>query len=339
MFIRQNTARAIMIGPFVDNTDGYTPETALTIASGSIRLSKNGAAFAPTSAGISLTHNESGWYSGTLNTTDTNTVGSLSVAVYVTGALPVWREYTVLPAMIYNSFIGGTSSLTVYPTGVFSAQANVTGIVPAALSQIVVSGNAASWNVYNGATVTVTGVVNGLTMTASGLTPGALSQIVTSGNAANWSGLTPVTDLTTINSKLDIISGYTDSLETSVATLPTITTIVASGTAAGWAADTTAVTVSGLTAGALSQIVASGATSWATQSSLDTIPGVTVTGIFDELVSGSLDFRTATTEMWAFDANSVNLSGVGSGVLHTYKDPNGTNLFTLLATPSGRVRS
>lgn len=166
MFIKQSTASAIMVGPFVDSTDGYTLETGLSIPSGNIRLSKNGGAFALTSAGIALTHNESGWYSGTLNTTDTNTAGRLELSVYVSGALPVWRQYTVLPSMIYDSLIAGTASLTVYPTGVFSANANVTGLAPEALSQIVSSGNAALWND---------------TFTATDI-----SSIVSSGNLAGW---------------------------------------------------------------------------------------------------------------------------------------------------------
>jgi hypothetical protein len=47
----------------------------------------------------------------------------------------------------------------------------------------------------------------------------SITEIIASGNAANWSGVTPVTDLTTINTKLDTISGYTDSLESDIASI------------------------------------------------------------------------------------------------------------------------
>ncbi len=568
-FLKQSTAVTLMLGPFLDDTDGKTYETGLTLASGNIRLSKNGGAFATTASAISLTHNECGWYSGTFNTTDTNTAGRLLVTVSGAGALPVWREFMVLPSMIYDSFVGGTASLTVYPTGVFTStvtvsgltsaalgqivtsgtaagwnddivtvsgltsgalgqivisgnaagwnttNANVTGIAPLALSQIVASGDAAGWDGYNpvtvsgltagalsqivssgnadgwadGATaaevwaygtkaltaavttsgltpealtqivasgnaagwdatstiteVTVTGLTSaaltqivasgnadgwadgataaevwgystkalttpvttsGLTkealtqivdsgnaagwadgataaevwgytpksltdaVTTSGLTSDALSQIVSSGNAANWSGVTPVTDLTTVNTKLDVISGYTDTLESSMVTvlanqstingnvlaLPDISEIISSGNAEGWNADNYSVTVTGIAPAALSEIVASGdAAGWNSTATLTGIApdvwayanrsltdtGTVVTGIFNEILAGTLDFRTAQLEQWAYAANNVNISGTVSGVAHEYFDPTDSGLFRLEATPSGRIRT
>ena len=42
IWLKQSTAVTIKFGPFVDDSDGKTAETALSIAQADIRLSKNG---------------------------------------------------------------------------------------------------------------------------------------------------------------------------------------------------------------------------------------------------------------------------------------------------------
>lgn len=103
-WLRQSTAVDVMLGPFLDSVDGNTIESGLTITQPDIRLSKNGGAFAQKSAAQTLTHGENGWYAANLSTTDTGTLGSLVVAVHESGALPVWREFMVVPANVYDSF-------------------------------------------------------------------------------------------------------------------------------------------------------------------------------------------------------------------------------------------
>lgn len=105
-WIKQSTASTIVIGPLVDQTDGFTAETGLTIAQADIRLSKNGGAFAQTNNAAGATHMENGHYSVPLNTTDTNTLGRLRVVVNESGALPVWRDFMVVPANVWDSFFG-----------------------------------------------------------------------------------------------------------------------------------------------------------------------------------------------------------------------------------------
>jgi hypothetical protein len=109
--LKQSTAATIVLGPFVDQTDGYTPETALTIAQADVRLSKNAGTFAQKNNATSCTHMENGYYSCPLSTTDTDTLGQLQVAVNETGALPVWRTFTVVPANAYESLVTGTEFL------------------------------------------------------------------------------------------------------------------------------------------------------------------------------------------------------------------------------------
>jgi hypothetical protein len=109
--LKQSTAVDIGLGPFVDNTDGFTAETALTIAQADVRLKKNGGAWAQKNQASSATHEENGWYEVSLDATDTNTLGILLIAVNETGALPVFKEFLVVPANVYESLVAGTEWL------------------------------------------------------------------------------------------------------------------------------------------------------------------------------------------------------------------------------------
>ena len=113
-WLKVSTAITLRMGPFVDSTDGVTPETLLTITQADVRVSKAGAAFAQKNDTGSAVHDENGWYSVPLNTTDTGTVGLLTVAIYESGALPVWRDFMVVPAQVYDSLVGGTDALQVH---------------------------------------------------------------------------------------------------------------------------------------------------------------------------------------------------------------------------------
>jgi len=125
-YLKADTATTIRIGPFVDDTDGKTAETALTIAQADVRLSKGGAAAAQKNDATSATHDENGYYRVPLDTTDTNTEGTLDVCVSESGALPVIAKFTVLPAAVYVSLIAGTDTLTADVTQV--AGSSVAGV-------------------------------------------------------------------------------------------------------------------------------------------------------------------------------------------------------------------
>ena len=105
-FLKQSTAVTVKIGPFIDDTDGKTAETALTITQADVRLSKNGGDIAQKNESSDCTHDELGIYDCSLDATDTNTVGRLQLWVHKSGALPVWHEYMVLPANVYDSLFG-----------------------------------------------------------------------------------------------------------------------------------------------------------------------------------------------------------------------------------------
>lgn len=105
-YLKQNTAVTLKVGPFLDSTDGNTPETALTITNTEVRLSKNGADIVGKNEASSLTHDELGWYDCPVNATDINTLGRLDLMVHEAGALQVWHQYMVVPANVWDSLFG-----------------------------------------------------------------------------------------------------------------------------------------------------------------------------------------------------------------------------------------
>ncbi len=110
-YLRQSTSQTIRFGPCLDITDGVTEETALTLAQADMRLSKDGGAFAQKNASGNATHDSDGWYSTTLNTTDTNTVGELILNVHQpANMLPVWMRWWVLEEEIYDNIFGASAA-------------------------------------------------------------------------------------------------------------------------------------------------------------------------------------------------------------------------------------
>ncbi len=103
MDLRANTAIDVLIGPFVDDTDGKTAETGLTISQADVRLSKNGQNMAQKNDANAAVHDELGYHNCPLDTTDTNTEGSLVLTVHETGALPVRHEYNVMAEAAWDS--------------------------------------------------------------------------------------------------------------------------------------------------------------------------------------------------------------------------------------------
>jgi len=107
-WIKQSIAHTFQMGPFLDSTDGITPETGLTIAAASVLLSKHGAAFAAKNDATALTGTSDthGYYDCVLNTTDTGTLGTLKAEAQIAGALPVWHTFQVITAQVWDSLFG-----------------------------------------------------------------------------------------------------------------------------------------------------------------------------------------------------------------------------------------
>lgn len=107
--LKQSTATTLVLGPFLDATDGVTSETALTISQSDVLLWKEGGTtFAQKNEATTCTHRSNGLYTCPVNTTDTNTLGTLIVSVSESGALPIRQDYLVVPANVYDSIVLGT---------------------------------------------------------------------------------------------------------------------------------------------------------------------------------------------------------------------------------------
>ncbi len=103
--LKQSTAVTVLLGPYIDKTDGFTEETGL--AGAGTEISKAGAAFG---AGPVLgTHDSDGWYPISLTTTHTNTLGDLTIKGHDNAThLPVWMHFTVLPANSFDALVSGS---------------------------------------------------------------------------------------------------------------------------------------------------------------------------------------------------------------------------------------
>ena len=111
LILRQSTAGDVLIGPFVDKTDGITVEAGKTL---DVELSKNGQGLANKSDSTAPTDDAGahvrGYYNCELDATDTNTVGTLRLCVHHTDALPVWHDFQVVEEAIYDALFAGSAT-------------------------------------------------------------------------------------------------------------------------------------------------------------------------------------------------------------------------------------
>lgn len=109
-FLKQSTAVDVLVGPFLDSTDGNTAEVALSLTAGAILLSKNGQGRAAKNDATMAAYDSGGYYNCELDATDSNTVGQLTVTSHPSGALPVRHEYQVVEEDIYDALFGASAT-------------------------------------------------------------------------------------------------------------------------------------------------------------------------------------------------------------------------------------
>jgi hypothetical protein len=128
--LKQSTAATIVIGPMLDDTDGKTAETALTISQADVLLWKEGGTtLAQKTEATSATHRSNGLYTVPLDTTDTNTLGTLIVSVAEAGALPVRHDYKVVTADEFDrqfSLVGAVPALGIIDRGTAQSATSTT---------------------------------------------------------------------------------------------------------------------------------------------------------------------------------------------------------------------
>lgn len=115
--IRQATQTDVILGPFVNDTDFKSLETAYVSDSSGIDIdiisgiTKSDVTLSCSSGDGYFRHVSNGYYALTLSSDNTATLGPLRVTYGVNGSLPGWEEFLVVSANVYDSLIGNTDYL------------------------------------------------------------------------------------------------------------------------------------------------------------------------------------------------------------------------------------
>ncbi len=123
-YLRSNTAVRVTVGPFFSNTDGVTPKTSLTVTACKLTFMVDDANVPtlvldtnPTASGgsndmIHVSGDDAGFYDLELAAANVNYLGRAMLALTdATNHCPVFHEFMILPAMIYDSLVLGTDRL------------------------------------------------------------------------------------------------------------------------------------------------------------------------------------------------------------------------------------
>lgn len=118
-YLRQSTAvPTLLVGPFVDPTDGVTPVTAITPGAQCV-IFKNGVhshlTLTTVGAGVNdFVHEANGYWILELTTGDTDTLGKLIVSFNDPAVfMPVWAEFEVIDEPMYDSLFVAATPMTV----------------------------------------------------------------------------------------------------------------------------------------------------------------------------------------------------------------------------------
>jgi len=176
--LKQSTAsQEVVLGPFLDDTDGKTAETGLTIANTDILLHKTGGTTLSAKNSGGATHISNGLYYAVLDATDTDTLGPLVIYCHVSGALPVRLECDVLAANVFDARYG-TDKLQV-DTVEISGDSTAADNLEAACDggSYNVGGGAVVAASVTGAVGSVTGAVGSVTGNVGGNVAGSVASV------------------------------------------------------------------------------------------------------------------------------------------------------------------
>lgn len=143
LLLKQSTSLDIRIGPFLDATDGVTPETGITLggADQAEVLKANGAATVAMAGTFAAVTGCDGWYDYTVATGDVDTVGEVVFVVQDSSVcLPVYVRGYVIEEDIYDALFAASASG-------FDSSAQVT--VGALASGVITAGSIAADAITN----------------------------------------------------------------------------------------------------------------------------------------------------------------------------------------------
>jgi len=113
LILRQSTGIDIRMGPFLDSTDGVTPETGITLGAADQAevLKENGAATSAMAGVFSAITGCDGWYDYTASTSDTDTVGEVVFIVQDSSVcLPVFVRAFVVEEAVYDALYASSAA-------------------------------------------------------------------------------------------------------------------------------------------------------------------------------------------------------------------------------------
>lgn len=161
-WLESDTAVTITMGPFVLETDGYTPvtglESALDHVTTGITLSTNGGSRSVRTGGFTATTDlGEGYYGVNILAADLGTEGRVRVEYNdATACLPVWENFMVVAAARYEAIVLGTGTLDV----------NVTAMAADTITASAVATNAIDTNaIQDGAIKAATFAADAITST------------------------------------------------------------------------------------------------------------------------------------------------------------------------------
>jgi len=117
MFIRQGATHKVVLGPFVDVGDGFTPETAVALSSADEAeaiLHDNGTVVDISAYTWAAITTADGYYHLTLQSGISGTVGHLTIVVQDDSVcLPVKAEFTVVEEAVYDAMFASAAAMDV----------------------------------------------------------------------------------------------------------------------------------------------------------------------------------------------------------------------------------
>lgn len=114
LILRQSTSIDIRMGPFVDATDGVTPQTGVTLGAADQAevLKADGAATVAMGGAFNAVTGCDGWYDYTAATGDVDTIGECEFVVQDSSVcLPVRKLCMVVDAVVYDAIYGSSPTL------------------------------------------------------------------------------------------------------------------------------------------------------------------------------------------------------------------------------------
>lgn len=132
-FIRQGATHKVVVGPFVDVGDGFTPETGITLSGADEAeaiLHDNGTVVDISGYTWAAITTADGYYHLTLQSGISNTVGHLTIVVQDDSVcLPVKAEFTVLEEAVYDQLFASSAPAAATPSALATVDSNVDAIL------------------------------------------------------------------------------------------------------------------------------------------------------------------------------------------------------------------